>query len=128
MQTGTDLIRDIDSCAVPAGNCALWWLGQHSFIVKLGTTVVYLDVFLSARKGRQVEPLLTPAQCVNAGLFLGTHDHIDHIDRPSWPGMSQASPQALFVVPELLRTCVTSELNLPPNRVAGLDLGMTLKV
>ena len=127
MQTGPDLIRDIDTCPVPAGHCALWWLGQHSFIVKLGTTVVYLDVFLSIHHGRQVAPLLTPAQAINADLILGTHDHIDHIDRPSWPGLAQASPQALFVVPELLRNRVTSELNLPPNRVAGLDLGLTIK-
>jgi len=46
--------------------CAVWRvravvLGQHSFIVKLGATVVYLDVFLSPHKGRQVAPLLTPA-------------------------------------------------------------------
>ena len=128
MQTGPDLIRDIDTCVVPAGGCALWWLGQHSFIVKLGATVVYIDGFLSVHHGRQVAPLLTPAQCVNADLFLGTHDHIDHIDRPSWPGMALASPQALFVVPELLRTRVAAELNLPPARVAGLDLGMTVKV
>ena len=125
MQTGLDLIRDIDACAVPAGGCALWWLGQHSFIVKLGGTVVYIDVFLSPRNGRLVEPLLAPAQCVNAALFLGTHDHID---RPSWPGMAQASPHALFVVPELLRTSVTADLGLPTNRVAGLDLGRTLQV
>ena len=128
MQTGPDLIHDIDTCRVPADGCALWWLGQHSFIVKLGATVVYIDVFLSEHHGRQVAPLLTPAQCVNADLFLGTHDHIDHIDRPSWPGMAQAAPQALFVVPELLRTRVAADLDLPANRVAGLDLGLTVKV
>jgi len=128
MQTGLDLIRDIDSCTVPPGRCAVWWLGQFSFIVKLGKTIVYLDVFLSARRRRQVEPLLTPAQAANADIFLGTHDHIDHIDRPSWPGMAQASPHAPFVVPELLRNRIATDLNLPSNRVVGLDLGMTLKV
>ncbi|MFZ4395347.1 MAG: MBL fold metallo-hydrolase [Kiritimatiellia bacterium] len=128
MQTGLDLIRDINDCTVTAGGCALWWLGQHSFIVKLGDTVVYLDIFLSPRQGRLVEPLLTPAQCVNADLILGSHDHIDHIDRPSWPGMAQASPQALFAVPELLRARVTDELGLPAARVAGLDSGRSLTV
>ncbi|MEI8243950.1 MAG: MBL fold metallo-hydrolase [bacterium] len=128
MQTGTELIRDMDACVVPAGGCGLWWLGQHSFIVKLGSTIVYLDAFLSPHLNRQVAPLLTPEQCVNADLILGTHDHIDHIDRPSWPGMALAAPQALFVVPELLRTRVVAELQLPPARVAGLDLGMSLQV
>ena len=128
MQTGLDLIRDMNTCAVPAHGCSLWWLGQHSFIVKLGGTVVYIDVFLSPHEGRQVAPLLTPAQAVNADLILGSHDHLDHIDRPSWPGMAQASPQALFVVPELLRTRVATDLNLPARRVTGMDLGMTLTV
>ena len=128
MQTGLDLIRDIDSCTVPPTRCALWWLGQHSFIVKLADTVVYIDPFLSQHRGRLVAPLLTPEQSTNARLILGSHDHIDHIDRPSWPGMALASPQALFVVPELLRTRVAAELNLPANRVAGVDLGRSITV
>ena len=128
MQTGTDLIRDIDACRVPAGQCALWWLGQHSFIVKLAETVIYLDAFLSPLKGRQVAPLLTPAQAVHATLFLGSHDHADHIDRPAWPVMAQASPQALFVVPELLRRRVIDDLHLPDARVAGVDLGLSVQV
>jgi len=127
MQTGTDLIRDIDACRVPAGSCALWWLGQQSFIVKLGETVVYLDAFLSPHHGRQVESLLTPAQAVNASLILGSHDHADHIDRPAWPGMALASPQALFVVPALLRQRVIDEIHLPSERVAGLDLGLSVQ-
>lgn len=121
MQTGNDLIADINACRMPAGQCALWWLGQHSFIVKLGDTVVYLDAFLSPRRGRLVEPLLAPAQVTNADIIVGTHDHADHIDRPAWPVMAQASPQALFVTPELLRARVTAELNLPPARVVGAD-------
>ena len=128
MQTGLDLIRDIDTCRVPAVGCGLWWLGQHSFIVKLGGTVVYIDAFLSQHRGRLVEPLLTPEQVVNADLFLGSHDHIDHIDRPAWPGLALASPQAVFVVPELLRARVAAELQLPPNRVLGVDLGMRVQV
>ena len=82
---GAELIRDIEAYAGKPGELGLWWLGQHSFVVKLGATVVYLDAFLSPYEGRQVAPLLTPAQAANADLFLGSHDHLDHIDRPSWP-------------------------------------------
>jgi L-ascorbate metabolism protein UlaG (beta-lactamase superfamily) len=128
MQTGSALIRDVDNCVVPPGACALWWLGQHSFIVKLGATIVYIDPFLSPHKGRQVAPLLAPTEAVNAHLILGSHDHADHIDRPAWPVMAQAAPRARFVTPELLRRRIVAELGLPEERVAGLDLGLSVRV
>ncbi len=123
MKTGQALIADIDACVVDEGNCAFWWLGQHSFVVKLGETVCYLDPFLTPGSSRQVAPLLTPEQLTNASLVLGSHDHGDHIDRPAWPVIATASPRARFVVPELLRERVVKEVGLPSERVLGVDLG-----
>src|SRR5512141_3409900 len=102
--TGDKLVADIDRCKVKRGELAFWWLGQHSFVVKLGSTVIYLDPFLTDLKDRQVRPLLRPQQLTNAHWILGSHDHLDHIDRPVWPALAQASAEAYFVVPELLRT------------------------
>jgi L-ascorbate 6-phosphate lactonase len=121
MPTGTALIADIDACAVPEGACGLWWLGQQSFVAKLGDTVCYLDPYLSPSPHRQVPPLLAPEEVTNAQLILGSHDHTDHIDRAAWPRLAQASPQATFVVPELLRARLIEELGLPADRVVGLD-------
>jgi L-ascorbate metabolism protein UlaG (beta-lactamase superfamily) len=128
MSTGEALLHDIESCEVPAGRCALWWMGQHGFILKLGRTVAYLDVFLSPREGRLVEPPLAPSQARLADLILGTHDHIDHIDRPSWPAMAAASPKARFLVPELLRAGLNRDLGIPEDRVIGLDSGRTVQI
>lgn len=128
MNSGKALIDAIDRYPVTEGQCAFWWLGQHSFVVKLGRTVCYLDPYLTADKERQVPPLLKPEEVTNASVILGTHDHLDHIDRPAWPGMAAASPQAKFVVPKLLRNKVARELNLPDDRVLGVDEGITLHV
>ena len=128
MQTGKALIRDIDTRRVPRGHCAVWWLGQHSFVVKLGDVVCYLDPFLTPLAGRTVSPLLTPAQVTNATLVLGSHDHADHIDRDAWPGIAAASPGATFIVPELLRRRITREVGLPPARVKGVDRGRSVTV
>ncbi|MEW6250805.1 MAG: MBL fold metallo-hydrolase [Planctomycetota bacterium] len=121
MLTGRDLIADIDAYQPRRGEFALWWLGQHGFVLKLGRTVFYIDAYLTPDPRRLVPPLLRPEEVANADFILGTHDHGDHIDRPAWPALAAASPNAKFMVPLLLRSRLCSELGLPPARVIGLD-------
>jgi L-ascorbate metabolism protein UlaG (beta-lactamase superfamily) len=121
MNTGQALIDDVDSCDVAFGQCALWWLGQHGFIVKLGRVVCYLDPYLTPDPSRQVAPLLRAEEITNATLVLGTHDHDDHIDRTAWPGIAKASPKASFVVPKLLAEKLGREIGLPEKRLVGID-------
>ena len=128
MKSGKALIDDINDCQVSQGQCAFWWLGQHSFVVKLGQSVCYLDPYLTPDPARLVPPLLAPQDLTNATLVLGTHDHGDHIDRPAWPVIAAAAPQALFVVPKLLQQRIAGELKLSPHRVLGVDQDLTVKV
>ena len=128
MQTGADLIRDMNDCAVPEGACAFWWLGQHSFTVKLGHTLCWIDPFLTPSERRNVPPLVKPEEVTNASVILGSHDHGDHIDRGAWPAIAEASPQATFVVPDLLRERIVDELKLAPERVLGIDQGVTQEI
>ncbi|MCY3024275.1 MAG: MBL fold metallo-hydrolase [Planctomycetota bacterium] len=128
MPTGTELIADVDACDVKHGEAALWWLGQHSFIVKLGPAVVYLDPYLSPRKSRLVPPLLRPKEVTNAALITASHDHSDHIDRPVWPALAKASPNAQFVLAELLRERLAEELSMPVARFVGLSDGTSATV
>ena len=125
MLQGSALIRDIDACQVAPNQVAFWWLGQHGFAIKLGDVSCYIDAFLSPMDGRQVPPLLNPSEVTNASFVLGSHDHGDHIDRPAWPRIAQASPRAKFVVPKLLEGQIARELQLPAERVLGVDEGIT---
>jgi L-ascorbate metabolism protein UlaG (beta-lactamase superfamily) len=124
--SGKDLIRDIDACELRDGQCAYWWLGQHSFVIKLGRTICYIDPYLSPSKARRVPPLVEPEQVSNASAILGTHDHSDHIDRPIWPRLAAASPNAVFVAPQLIRDQLVRELGLAEERIRGIDDGVTL--
>jgi L-ascorbate metabolism protein UlaG (beta-lactamase superfamily) len=124
--TGEALLAAIRGTAPGAGHAALWWLGQHSFVLRLGQATVYIDPYLTDNPKRRVRPLLAAAAVSNADIIIGTHDHSDHIDRPAWPLLAQASPQAVFVVPELLREKLSADLGLPPARVRGLDDGRVL--
>lgn len=124
--TGEALLAAIRGTAPKVGHAALWWLGQHSFVLRLGTATVYIDPYLTENPRRRVRPLLAAAAVTNADIIVGTHDHSDHIDRPVWPILAQASPNAVFVVPELLRAKLTADLGLPAARVRGLDDGRVL--
>jgi L-ascorbate metabolism protein UlaG (beta-lactamase superfamily) len=103
------------------GEGAFWWMGQLSYIVKLGDKVLYLDPFLSPSKARTTPPLLKPTEVTNAAVITGSHDHGDHIDRPVWPALAAASPQAKFVVPALLLPELAAALKIPEDRFVGLD-------
>ncbi|MCG2659933.1 MAG: MBL fold metallo-hydrolase [Kiritimatiellae bacterium] len=121
MKTGRELVRDVNECKLEEGECALWWLGQHSFIVKLGSKVIYFDLFLSPHKKRRIQPLISPEDVTNADLILGSHDHMDHIDRRIWPIFAESSRMAKFVVPALLLSSLARDLKIPVNRFVGLD-------
>jgi L-ascorbate 6-phosphate lactonase len=127
MKTGSDLIADIDAYECAAGECAFWWLGQQSFVVKLAGEICYIDPYLSPSKARTVAPLLTPEQVTNAGVVLGSHDHGDHIDRGAWPRIAAASPRAQFVAPKLLAEKVARELAIESGRVRGVDEGVAIE-
>jgi L-ascorbate 6-phosphate lactonase len=129
MRTGKALIDEIDGTAPPRGELAFWWLGQHSFVVKLAGQVVYLDPFLSEMPSRTVRPPLAAAEITHAAVVTGSHDHGDHIDRAVWPALAAASPAAKFVVPELiLRRGLAGDLGIPPERFIGLDDGAAAAV
>ncbi len=128
MKTGAELIAEIDAVTVPRGELAVWWLGQHSFIVKGGDAVVYLDPFLSPLPGRTVPPLLAPADIRHATVVCGSHDHTDHIDRAVWPVLADASPQAKFVVPDLLLPKLAADLAIAEDRFVGLDDGKSARI
>ena len=93
------LIAEINATELMDGKAAFWWLGQLSFIVKIGPTVIYLDPYLAENPGRRTPPLLRPEEVTNASLCTGSHDHGDHIDPEALPGIAAASPDCKFVVP-----------------------------
>jgi len=128
MKTGKTLIQEIDSCEVPSGKPAIWWLGQHSFVVKVGRKIIYLDPFLTAMNERIVPPMMKPEELTNAAIVCGSHDHLDHIDRAVWPAIAAASPGASFVIPSLFQPTLPGELEIPANRFIGLDDGKSIDI
>ena len=125
MKKGIELINDINCCILEKGSLAFWWLGQLSFVVKLGEIVIYFDPFLSEHPSRNIQTLLRPEELTNADFIFGSHDHIDHIDRDVWHQLSISSPNAKFIVPKLLISSLSVELGIALERFVGLDDGAT---
>jgi L-ascorbate metabolism protein UlaG (beta-lactamase superfamily) len=128
MQTGRGLTNDVSACSPENGQLALWWLGQHSFILKLGAKTIYLDPFISDHANRLVAPLMKAADIASADFITGSHDHTDHIDRGAWPSIATASPKARFIVPVLIRDGLVRDLKIPVERFIGMDDGQTVEV
>jgi L-ascorbate metabolism protein UlaG (beta-lactamase superfamily) len=109
VQRGADLLRDIESaeCAAPT----LWWLGHCGFVIKYGSTILYIDPYLSnsqefryRRVGGSHQRLtaapLHPALIRHADLVLATHAHQSHLDPGTAPRILEASPACRLVLPK----------------------------
>lgn len=118
---GSQLIDEITSYPVSKGKGVIWWLGQQSYILKLGSTILYLDLFLSDKGKRLIPPFFKTNEVINADLFLGTHLHRDHIDISMWPELSVASAQANFLVPTAVREKVIEQSHITSDRVLSMN-------
>ncbi len=126
MKKNEYLINEINQCNPDMGTAAFWWLGQLGFALKLGKKTFYLDPFLSEHSNRKILPLLKPQEVTNADYIIGSHDHIDHIDREVWHQLSVSSPDAKFIVSRLLIPSLSNDLAIPKDRFIGFDDGITL--
>lgn len=128
MLLGRELMEDIEACSLYKGQAAFWWLGQHSFIIKLGRVIILADPFLTPMTGRQAPPLLKPVETRGVGVVLGSHDHADHIDQPAWPRLAAANPEAVFVVPAPVADGLRVSFGWDSKRLRGLADGTSLEI
>ena len=108
-----------------AGCAALWWMGQMGYWIQLGGQLISVDYFASETPGRQTPPPVPPADVREVTLFLGTHDHLDHIDRDAWKIWARTCPGALFVIPALHRDSLVRD-GIPAHRLLCLNGGDTV--
>ncbi len=117
MLKGKDLFGDVQAC----NTSAFWWLGQHSFIVKLGDTILLIDPFLADMEGRNVPPLFSPEDATSVQLVCCTHDHADHICPTAVSGLARAT-NAIFIAPKAHQKRIL-ELGVPESRLVLLNDG-----
>jgi L-ascorbate metabolism protein UlaG (beta-lactamase superfamily) len=124
-----DIAAEIRTSATPAGAVALWWLGQHSFVLKGRQATIAFDLYLSDYPGgapRGYPPILRAADLTGLALVFCTHDHIDHLDPWTLGPVAAGSPDALFVMPESALPLVAALL--PSERLVGTRADRLLTV
>lgn len=114
------ILSQMHALELRQGQVALCRLGQHSFLVKMGKTMVGIDLYLHPAPSRLIPVEIPAEEMTGIDLFLGSHDHADHIDRNSLPAMAAASPAARLAIPAAVADSVTE---FPAERILPVDAG-----
>lgn len=128
MKTGKELITNINNTIINKASVGFWWIGQMGYAIKLGDKIIYIDAYLRENPRRTIPPLFKPQDVNNADIIMGTHDHSDHIDREVWGDLSISSPGAKFLVPNLVLDSVSKDLEIPYDRLIGMDDGISVEI
>ncbi len=121
MRTGQELTQEISESRPQAGQARFWWLGQHSYVIRTKSKIIYLDPFLSPHARRLVQAPLKPEEIVNADIVTGSHDHGDHIDRKALPAIMNGSPRSKLIVPKAIIQSLKDSIDMA--RMIALDDG-----
>lgn len=122
-----NMVEEIMNEKVPDGSAVLRWLGQMGLLVKMGKTVLCIDYFASDLPGRQVAPPIPMEEMKGIDLFLGTHNHIDHIDHPAWQVWAACCPGAKFVFPKSHQMEVLGD-GIAAERCIGMNDGENVRI
>lgn len=106
---------------------SITWLGQMGLKISVNDTTVFVDYFATDFPGRMT-PVPIPAGAVKGvDAFLGTHNHLDHIDHDAWRVWASACPEARFVFPSMHRQSVLDD-GIPEARQLAIDAGQSVQV
>jgi L-ascorbate metabolism protein UlaG (beta-lactamase superfamily) len=121
------LLEEINRTETKPGQGAFWWLGQHTFIVKAGGKIFYIDPWFAPVAARQTPSLLAFESAHRADFVLVSHGHSDHLCPETLRGIRQASPGAVFVCPRPEASRMRDEAGIPAARLFPLNAGETLE-
>ena len=120
-------LRSVLDTPAPFGSACLWWLGQMGLLVKMGDTLLCVDYYASPLAERQTPAPVPAKEMTGVAAFLGTHNHLDHMDHESWKIWARICPEAAFIFPEAHRTSVLAD-GVAPARALGLNDGGSLRI
>ncbi len=85
----------------------VWWLGHAAILLRLNQRYILIDPVLSSRASplpfagpeRKTPAPLSVTQLPHLDFVLISHNHYDHLDRPTVKRIARRFPAAQFIVP-----------------------------
>lgn len=121
LQSNAALVADIAQPLAPDERAAFWWMGQHTFIVKIGKTVLFIDPFLADWPSRQTPPLLTMDETEGFNWALVSHGHGDHLCPQTLKAIAKNSAHCLFICPQTEAHRLEDESDIPSSRIMPVN-------
>ena len=100
----------------------LKWLGQMGLLIEFENIKLCIDYYASPDEGRQTPPPIPAEELRGIDVFLGTHDHLDHIDHEAWKIWAKTNPKAKFIFPRMHLESVLADGVAEENAI-GLNDG-----
>ena len=120
-------MKHISVGEAPSARVSLAWLGQMGLRITVNETTILIDYFASSYPERQTLPPIPLDAVRGVDAFLGTHDHLDHIDHGAWRIWASTCPEARFVFPSMHRQSVLED-GIPAGRQLPIDAGQEVQV
>ncbi len=117
-----EFFKQVKEAKAPFGTAVLWRLGQMGLLIKMGDSLLCVDYYASEDPGRLFAPPVPAGEVEGITAFLGTHNHLDHIDHASWRIWARTCPDALFLFPAAHREDVLAD-GVEEGHCRGLNDG-----
>ena len=109
------------------GRVSLKWLGQMGFLIETDNVRLCIDYFASPDALRQTPVPIPAGEMKDVDVFLGTHDHLDHIDHEAWKIWAKTNPDAKFVFPAAHMDKIVAD-GVDTHNAVGLNDTETVKI
>ncbi len=91
-------------------------------LIDTGNTRICIDYFASTIDGRLTPPPFPADALTGIDMFIGTHDHIDHIDHEAWKIWAKTNPEAVFIFPKAHMDSILED-GISGEKAIGLNDG-----
>jgi L-ascorbate metabolism protein UlaG (beta-lactamase superfamily) len=125
MLADSNAVSELMAAAAPTAGAVGLWLGQSGFLFRFAGCCIAIDPFLSDHPDRLVPPIAGPDDFKGVDLVIGTHDHLDHIDRNAWREIGKTTARCRFAVPSILLPGLANDIGVSMDRFIGMDDGVS---